>query len=118
MAQPILCGRPPVLAIRFQECLVQTVLIPAALAPLALVRVRSIRMILILVALSQAVLVHLTPDCPILALLVQFACRCLFRCFRLSGGLTGRGDRKSTRLNSSHVAISYAIFCLKKIKNK
>src|SRR5437870_10449358 len=29
----------------------------------------------------------------------------------------GRGDRKSTRLNSSHVAISYAVFCLKKKKN-
>src|SRR5207253_10169650 len=29
----------------------------------------------------------------------------------------GRPDRKSTRLNSSHVAISYAVFCLKK-KNK
>src|SRR5690625_2812304 len=26
----------------------------------------------------------------------------------------GFGDRKSTRLNSSHVAISYAVFCLKK----
>src|SRR5690625_7112353 len=26
------------------------------------------------------------------------------------------GDRKSTRLNSSHVAISYAVFCLKKNK--
>src|SRR5690625_6711875 len=25
----------------------------------------------------------------------------------------GEGDRKSTRLNSSHVAISYAVFCLK-----
>src|SRR5690625_6678614 len=25
-----------------------------------------------------------------------------------------QGDRKSTRLNSSHVAISYAVFCLKK----
>src|SRR5437588_7815413 len=29
----------------------------------------------------------------------------------------GRGDRKSTRLNSSHTVISYAVFCLKK-KNK
>src|SRR5437870_6739306 len=29
----------------------------------------------------------------------------------------GERDRKSTRLNSSHVAISYAVFCLKK-KNK
>src|SRR3989442_15828673 len=28
----------------------------------------------------------------------------------------GRGDRKSTRLNSSHVRISYAVFCLKKKK--
>src|SRR5690606_40810185 len=28
--------------------------------------------------------------------------------------LPRRGDRKSTRLNSSHVKISYAVFCLKK----
>src|SRR5690625_5846927 len=28
------------------------------------------------------------------------------------------GDRKSTRLNSSHVAISYAVFCLKKKSNR
>src|SRR5690349_22881754 len=30
---------------------------------------------------------------------------------------TGSIDRKSTRLNSSHVEISYAVFCLKKKKN-
>src|SRR5437870_7904424 len=30
---------------------------------------------------------------------------------------TSATDRKSTRLNSSHVAISYAVFCLKKKKN-
>src|SRR5690349_22449613 len=29
-----------------------------------------------------------------------------------------REDRKSTRLNSSHVEISYAVFCLKKKKKK
>src|SRR5947209_17405699 len=29
-----------------------------------------------------------------------------------------RPDRKSTRLNSSHANISYAVFCLKKKKNK
>src|SRR5690606_39894797 len=29
-------------------------------------------------------------------------------------GRHGRQDRKSTRLNSSHVKISYAVFCLKK----
>src|SRR3970282_2708066 len=28
-----------------------------------------------------------------------------------------RRDRKSTRLNSSHITISYAVFCLKKKKN-
>src|SRR5688572_32331791 len=30
----------------------------------------------------------------------------------------GQGDRKSTRLNSSHSQISYAVFCLKKKKKK
>src|SRR5207249_6555881 len=30
----------------------------------------------------------------------------------------GLGDRNSTRLNSSHVSISYAVFCLKKKKSK
>src|SRR5438034_10025418 len=37
-------------------------------------------------------------------------------------GLVGRSrrhrDRKSTRLNSSHTVISYAVFCLKKKKKK
>src|SRR5690606_40287669 len=31
-----------------------------------------------------------------------------------TGGVWAREDRKSTRLNSSHVKISYAVFCLKK----
>src|SRR2546430_12035471 len=31
-------------------------------------------------------------------------------------GIEGEGDRKSTRLNSSHSQISYAVFCLKKKK--
>src|SRR6266702_7753033 len=34
-----------------------------------------------------------------------------------AAGCSPPEDRKSTRLNSSHVAISYAVFCLKK-KNK
>src|SRR5690606_39428830 len=38
--------------------------------------------------------------------------------FQQAGAIAGReavaGDRKSTRLNSSHVKISYAVFCLKK----
>src|SRR2546430_4433246 len=32
-------------------------------------------------------------------------------------GSPGDGDRKSTRLNSSHSQISYAVFCLKKKKH-
>src|SRR5438067_2946901 len=32
--------------------------------------------------------------------------------------LIAQEDRKSTRLNSSHVSISYAVFCLKKKKKK
>src|SRR5690606_41737449 len=35
----------------------------------------------------------------------------------VTGSLTFT-DRKSTRLNSSHVKISYAVFCLKKKRNK
>src|SRR2546430_11822669 len=37
---------------------------------------------------------------------------------RLKVKLPGIKDRKSTRLNSSHSQISYAVFCLKKKKNK
>src|SRR5207253_10967815 len=37
---------------------------------------------------------------------------------RRSCARSTRRDRKSTRLNSSHVAISYAVFCLKKKKKK
>src|SRR5437870_10365075 len=42
---------------------------------------------------------------------------CIKRAARPGGrsfDAVGRRDRKSTRLNSSHVAISYAVFCLKK----
>src|SRR5699024_11959977 len=45
------------------------------------------------------------------------------RCKRSAGAvldrlLVARRDRKSTRLNSSHVSISYAVFCLKKKKQQ
>src|SRR5204863_2324680 len=36
---------------------------------------------------------------------------------RRIGDLLASTDRKSTRLNSSHVEISYAVFCLKKKNN-
>src|SRR5690625_5377329 len=38
--------------------------------------------------------------------------------YKLSPFELENGDRKSTRLNSSHVAISYAVFCLKKKKHQ
>src|SRR5690606_5348572 len=44
-----------------------------------------------------------------------------FSRLRRAGGLSGypsREDRKSTRLNSSHVKISYAVFCLKKKRGR
>src|SRR5256885_16089509 len=34
----------------------------------------------------------------------------------MTGAAGNAGDRKSTRLNSSHLVISYAVFCLKKKK--
>src|SRR5690348_18211148 len=42
--------------------------------------------------------------------LPRSACPC-------GGAVDRREDRKSTRLNSSHPSISYAVFCLKKKKN-
>src|SRR5256885_11966260 len=40
-------------------------------------------------------------------------------CFTITGASspTSTRDRKSTRLNSSHLVISYAVFCLKKKKS-
>src|SRR5207253_8640455 len=40
------------------------------------------------------------------------------RALRSANDSRAERDRKSTRLNSSHVAISYAVFCLKKKKKK
>src|SRR2546430_15853855 len=40
----------------------------------------------------------------------------LQRSHAVGGRAAGAGDRKSTRLNSSHSQISYAVFCLKKKK--
>src|SRR5690625_5961855 len=46
-----------------------------------------------------------------------FILAALMNIFLITRHTRGEEDRKSTRLNSSHVAISYAVFCLKK-KNK
>src|SRR6266581_5017878 len=49
-----------------------------------------------------------------------FRSRCAAPCARPGPGQRPgcRRDRKSTRLNSSHPSISYAVFCLKKKKKK
>src|SRR5947209_11346555 len=49
--------------------------------------------------------------------LIDFRVLCgLKRDQSIESGVEARQDRKSTRLNSSHANISYAVFCLKKKK--
>src|SRR5437773_12403766 len=48
---------------------------------------------------------------------VQFGLECAKQHVVHECALAGPGDRKSTRLYSSHITISYAVFCLKKKKN-
>src|SRR5437667_810490 len=43
---------------------------------------------------------------------------CVVRASETGAGDGSARDRKSTRLNSSHITISYAVFCLKKKKKK
>src|SRR5690625_6410956 len=47
---------------------------------------------------------------------IKMLCKFIKISKRIVGYQKGLADRKSTRLNSSHVAISYAVFCLKKKK--
>src|SRR2546426_5817496 len=47
----------------------------------------------------------------------EWATTVLFRCMSHADRDACDIDRKSTRLNSSHLVISYAVFCLKKKKN-
>src|SRR5258708_18823727 len=63
--------------------------------------------------LDQSELQRLAGQFAALSELAQQACGGLLRKLAKSGELT---DRKSTRLNSSHQIISYAVFCLKKKK--
>src|SRR5687768_17644922 len=63
------------------------------------------------VAVLGDLLYFLTPDCNLVALDVKSGRE---RWFKEVCSL----DRKSTRLNSSHGYISYAVFCLKKKKKK
>src|SRR3989442_7992378 len=71
---------------------------------------------------SSDAVTHTRPVCCTLLRTVSFAKRSSF-CCRSPETLTAPAapriserDRKTTRLNSSHVRISYAVFCLKKKK--
>src|SRR5690606_40409559 len=57
-------------------------------------------------------------DSPEVYLLLSNLCRTLPRTPRPASTTSSSQDRKSTRLNSSHVKISYAVFCLKKKINR
>src|SRR2546427_6246593 len=50
--------------------------------------------------------------------MVALALELLLGSLTFTGSLMAFGDRKSTRLNSSHSQISYAVFCLKKKKRQ
>src|SRR5256885_2627529 len=63
----------------------------------------------------------LLPECCIqqgLRLRIRYAQQAIVVANHEVTGLDHHADRKSTRLNSSHLVISYAVFCLKKKKTK
>src|SRR5699024_12225814 len=69
---------------------------------------------------NQSIVIHLLLPQRLLLLLVELFSLCLVpwpSMFALQGKAESGRDRKSTRLNSSHVSISYAVFCLKKKKH-
>src|SRR5690349_15002845 len=72
--------------------------------------------------LTQAILQKngLTPNKDVTSIVVggQEETALALRTGRIAAALFTPPDRKSTRLNSSHVEISYAVFCLKKKKKK
>src|SRR5437660_6178663 len=83
------------------------------------IRPNSARIEEILSAVDQEILIPGNVKAVVQAL--DASRNALFRCFRNHYGSENNEtahfwmrDRKSTRLNSSHVAISYAVFCLKK----
>src|SRR3712207_8694605 len=63
-------------------------------------------------------LVWLSPSFPVGAFAYSHGLEWAHEAGDLTDAVTLREDRKSTRLNSSHANISYAVFCLKKKKKK
>src|SRR2546430_17166768 len=70
-----------------------------------------------LMLFQKRFLIHLNPQRLQKAAVLGRQLGCLGRCRVAFCQPDGR-DRKSTRLNSSHSQISYAVFCLKKKKKK
>src|SRR5699024_11867017 len=62
---------------------------------------------------------HASSNCEVnsLGFSCWFKCITCDKSLKMSDPKLDVADRKSTRLNSSHVSISYAVFCLKKKKN-
>src|SRR5690606_41293985 len=69
-------------------------------------------------SLHDALPIYNTNATTIFGTLIQTKCPFLVRLLLSSTTREPIRDRKSTRLNSSHVKISYAVFCLKKKKEK
>src|SRR5207245_11121959 len=63
---------------------------------------------------EAAILSEYLPQTPVEQELVRRLASLFWRLRRATSIETGLLDRKSTRLNSSHGSISYAVFCLKK----
>src|SRR2546427_8391841 len=63
---------------------------------------------------------HGPPSCPLghHLCMKSLSVQDVLQAIEETGALRRREDRKSTRLNSSHSQISYAVFCLKKKKKK
>src|SRR5690625_5889449 len=66
------------------------------------------------IAISDLDLIGVGAYSPLTGFLTEKDYYAVLNNMRLSSGEPWTIDRKSTRLNSSHVAISYAVFCLKK----
>src|SRR6266436_8926056 len=93
------------------------ILLKISCAQMSLVTLKSVSLSLVFffffndTATTEIYTLSLHDALPISASAARNSCR------STSGwGTCGRGDRKSTRLNSSHGYISYAVFCLKKKK--
>src|SRR5438874_3600011 len=65
-------------------------------------------------AIAALVTSRNSPLFSVVAVSVAFGSGCLSLGLQRAAVASLEGDRKSTRLNSSHVEISYAVFCLKK----